>query len=103
MDGTAAFNKVAASLEVNLPKKKRKRVRGSQKTQAYKRQKASEQVVARDRERHSSKAAYAASILKVGALKHSAPAYAGNMTRQGGVALPQELGCGYRLVKCTPG
>ena len=103
MDGTPASNTVVEALGINEPKQRRKRVRGSQRTQAYKRQKASEQGVARDRGRHSKKAAYARSTLKVEALKHSAPAYAGNTTRRGGIPLPQELGCGYRLVKCKPG
>ena len=100
---TGASKPAVESAGTNKPARKRRRVRGSQKSQASRKQRASEQGVAKDRARHYKKAAYASTTLKVQALKHSAPAYAGNMTRQGGVPLPRELGCGYRLLKYVPG
>jgi hypothetical protein len=103
MDSTAASNETVETLGISKPKRKRKRIQTGKKARSKRQMQASEQGVAKDRERHSKRAAYATSTLKVGALKHSAAAYAGNGMRQGGIPLPQGLGCGYRLVKCTPG
>ena len=76
---------------------------GSKKSQAFKKQRAHEQPIAKDRVIHTNKSAYATTLLKVENLKHSAPAYTGNLTRQDEVSLPPELGCGYRRLKYIAG
>lgn len=84
-------------------KRKRKLARSKRRTKRCKRRKALEQAVAKDRPRHAYNAAHERTGLKVGCLERSGPAYAGNLGRREPVPVPRELGCGYRLLKYTPG
>ena len=92
----------AESPETNWLKWK-KLARGSKKSLAFKKQRAHEQPIAKDRVIHTNKSAYATTLLKVENLKHSALAYTGNLTKQDEVSLPPELGCGYRRLKYIAG
>jgi hypothetical protein len=89
------------SFETN--NRKRKLTRSSKNSQTFKMLKASKQEIAKDVARHTKKAGYERTTLKVVHLKHSAPAYTGNLTRKDGVALPPELGTGYKLLRYIPG
>lgn len=101
--GSRASKALVESSEANGPKEKRKRARGSQHTKASKKTRAAERPVANERALHVNKAAYATAEIEVWALKHSGAAYAGNVTKQGSLSLPEELGCGYRRLKYVPG
>lgn len=82
---------------------KRKRARGSQHTKSFKKRRALEQTIAKDRPRHATNLAQEVTPLEVRSLAHSAPAYMGNLARLEPSSIPQELGSGLKLLKYMPG
>lgn len=81
---------------------KRKRTRARYSRPAQK-QMAREQNTAKDMPRHTKRAAYTTTRLKVDGLPHSVPAYTGNVKGQGEMSLGRELGTGYTLLQYIPG
>ena len=104
MNKTEASSTAVQSLETNKPlKQKWKLTRSSKNSQTFKKWRASKQGIAKDVARHTKNAAYERTTLKVVHLKHSAPAYTGNLTRKDRVPLLPELGTGYKLLRYISG
>ena len=82
---------------------KRKRARGRQRTKGFKKRRALEQAIAKDRPRHAANLAQEVTPLEVRSLAHSAPAYVGNLARLEPSPIPQELGSGLKFLKYMPG